>query len=109
MIYDADATAEAFFTICSNRLLSLSFPLHRVCGAQKAHFSTDRMSASKRVQPSWSPPPQSEEAPLKLFNSLTRSKEVFVAQNGKRVTWYNCGPTTYDASHMGHARFVNSF
>ncbi|CAO3675721.1 unnamed protein product [Umbelopsis ramanniana] len=24
--------------------------------------------------------------------------------NGRRVTWYNCGPTVYDASHMGHAR-----
>lgn len=22
------------------------------------------------------------------------------------VTWYNCGPTVYDSSHMGHARFV---
>ena len=23
---------------------------------------------------------------------------------GKLVTWYSCGPTVYDASHMGHAR-----
>ncbi|PWN98315.1 hypothetical protein FA09DRAFT_308177 [Tilletiopsis washingtonensis] len=23
---------------------------------------------------------------------------------GRSVTWYNCGPTVYDASHMGHAR-----
>lgn len=22
------------------------------------------------------------------------------------VTWYNCGPTVYDASHMGHARYA---
>jgi cysteinyl-tRNA synthetase len=28
---------------------------------------------------------------------------------GKRVTWYNCGPTVYDASHMGHARTYLSF
>ncbi|GJQ69559.1 hypothetical protein Trydic_g6655 [Trypoxylus dichotomus] len=29
--------------------------------------------------------------------------------NGKRVTWYSCGPTVYDASHMGHARSYITF
>ena len=46
---------------------------------------------------------------LKIFNSLTRSKEVFTSLNGKKVTWYSCGPTVYDASHMGHARSYISF
>lgn len=27
----------------------------------------------------------------------------------KKVTWYCCGPTVYDASHMGHARSYISF
>jgi hypothetical protein len=26
--------------------------------------------------------------------------------HGKRVDWYNCGPTVYDSAHMGHARYV---
>ena len=30
-------------------------------------------------------------------------------QRGNRVTWYNCGPTVYDASHMGHARTYLTF
>ena len=65
---------------------------------------------SKRTQPSWSPPIGGAEAPkLKLYNSLTRNKEEFVPMNGSRVTWYNCGPTVYDASHMGHARTYLSF
>lgn len=25
---------------------------------------------------------------------------------GNLVKWYNCGPTVYDASHMGHARYA---
>uniref|UniRef100_A0A5G2R1B5 Cysteine--tRNA ligase, cytoplasmic n=1 Tax=Sus scrofa TaxID=9823 RepID=A0A5G2R1B5_PIG len=37
------------------------------------------------------------------------TKDVFVPQDGKRVTWYCCGPTVYDASHMGHARSYVSF
>lgn len=64
------------------------------------------MSAAPKVlQPKWfAPEPVDPPAPLKLYNSLTRSKDVFVPMKGKRVTWYSCGPTTYDASHMGHAR-----
>lgn len=46
---------------------------------------------------------------LKLYNSLTRQKEVFSCSNGNRVNWYSCGPTVYDASHMGHARSYISF
>ena len=65
---------------------------------------------SKRTQPSWQPPtPASEPPRLKLYNSLTRRKEVFVPQDGNKVTWYNCGPTVYDASHMGHARTYLTF
>ena len=53
----------------------------------------------------WKMPEPKEPAPqLHVYNSLTRSKELFVPQRGRLVTWYNCGPTVYDASHMGHAR-----
>ncbi|KAH9820546.1 tRNA synthetases class I (C) catalytic domain-containing protein [Melampsora americana] len=41
---------------------------------------------------------------LKLYNSLTKSKEDFVPRIPGKISWYNCGPTVYDASHMGHAR-----
>ena len=41
---------------------------------------------------------------LYLYNSLTRQKELFIPHSTKRINWYSCGPTVYDASHMGHAR-----
>jgi len=28
-----------------------------------------------------------------------------VPMKGKRVLWYMCGPTVYDLSHLGHARY----
>lgn len=60
---------------------------------------------SKRVQPTWQVPKGPENAPkLRLYNSLTRQKEPFVPLEGNNVSWYSCGPTVYDASHMGHAR-----
>ncbi|XP_052738047.1 cysteine--tRNA ligase, cytoplasmic [Bicyclus anynana] len=65
---------------------------------------------SKRNQPSWSPPCSGDKRPvLKLFNSLTRQKEEFICSNGNSINWYSCGPTVYDASHMGHARSYISF
>ncbi|KAK0136729.1 Cysteine--tRNA ligase, cytoplasmic [Merluccius polli] len=63
----------------------------------------------KRTQPPWTAPAGTVVAQLRLYNSLTRNKELFVPQNGNRVLWYSCGPTVYDASHMGHARSYISF
>ncbi|XP_052002816.1 cysteine--tRNA ligase, cytoplasmic [Xyrauchen texanus] len=63
----------------------------------------------KRVQPPWSPPGGTDISKLHFYNSLTRTKELFVPQRGNRVLWYCCGPTVYDASHMGHARSYISF
>ncbi|KAH3890802.1 cysteine--tRNA ligase, cytoplasmic-like isoform X4 [Dreissena polymorpha] len=64
----------------------------------------------KRCQPAWSAPvPSKEPAKLRIYNSLTRQKELFVPQSGQRVLWYCCGPTVYDSSHMGHARSYISF
>ncbi len=42
--------------------------------------------------------------PLQFYNSLTKSIVPFIPCREGEVTWYSCGPTVYDASHMGHAR-----
>lgn len=41
---------------------------------------------------------------MKLFNTLTRSKEEFVPQKPGEVTMYSCGPTVYNFFHLGNAR-----
>ena len=66
--------------------------------------------SSKRFQPNWSQPVSERKAnKLFLYNSLTRTKNEFIPVCGRRVTWYNCGPTVYDSAHMGHARSYISF
>ncbi|KAG2735449.1 hypothetical protein G9P44_001663 [Scheffersomyces stipitis] len=65
------------------------------------------MSTVKKVtQPEWhAPQPSAVGKPvLKIYNSLTRSKTEFVPIVPGHITWYCCGPTVYDHSHMGHAR-----
>ena len=46
---------------------------------------------------------------LKVFDSFTNMKKEFVPVDENEVTWYTCGPTVYDHSHMGHARTYVSF
>jgi len=47
--------------------------------------------------------------PLRVFNTLSRKKEVFNPLEPGKVRMYVCGPTVYDSSHIGHARSVVVF
>lgn len=46
---------------------------------------------------------------LKLYNTRTRRKEPFRPREAGHVRMYVCGPTTYDYSHLGHARSYVAF
>jgi len=41
---------------------------------------------------------------LRVYNTLTRSKEDFVPIDPTNVRMYVCGPTVYDFAHIGNAR-----
>ncbi len=49
------------------------------------------------------------ESGLMLYNTLTRSKEVFQPINPPSVGLYVCGPTVYGDPHLGHARPAITF
>ncbi len=45
---------------------------------------------------------------LRLYNSLSRQKEVFEPIHEGRVHMYVCGPTVYNDAHLGHGKtYVN--
>jgi len=46
---------------------------------------------------------------LKIYNSLTRQKEIFIPLHPGHVGMYVCGPTVSGESHLGHARPYISF
>ena len=46
---------------------------------------------------------------LKIYNTLTRSKQVFVPLTPGKVNMYVCGMTVYDYCHLGHARVMVVF
>ncbi|XP_044259627.1 probable cysteine--tRNA ligase, mitochondrial [Tribolium madens] len=47
--------------------------------------------------------PAGHDTGIKVFNCITRTKVPFIVKNKNLVTWYTCGPTVYDSSHIGHA------
>ena len=46
---------------------------------------------------------------LKIYNTLTRSKQEFVPITPGKVNMYVCGMTVYDYCHLGHARVMVVF
>jgi cysteinyl-tRNA synthetase len=46
---------------------------------------------------------------LRIYNTLTQSKEQFEPVAPGQVRIYVCGPTVYDSCHVGHARSVVVF
>lgn len=61
-------------------------------------------------QPQWlRPVSQAERPQLKVYNSLTRSKEVFTPQRPGHVSWYQCGITPYAPLHLGHLKSFMHF
>ena len=47
--------------------------------------------------------------PLKVYNSLTSTKEIFKPLNEGHVGMYVCGPTVYSNVHLGNCRTFMSF
>jgi len=46
---------------------------------------------------------------LQLYNTLSRTKDVFKPMDAKNVSMYVCGPTVYDYAHIGNARPIIVF
>ncbi|WP_097090954.1 cysteine--tRNA ligase [Novosphingobium sp. Chol11] len=50
------------------------------------------------------PHDQHADAPLRLFNSLTRAVEPFAPIDPGHARVYSCGPTVYNYAHLGNLR-----
>jgi cysteinyl-tRNA synthetase len=106
-------------------MIRTCFHLKAFSVIRKSYISVQAAEHNTRMsvqQPSWKlPEKQADEPVLKIYNSLTRTKvsadfrcmghsshllvqTEFIPRNNRLVKWYNCGPTVYDASHLGHAR-----
>lgn len=54
--------------------------------------------------PSMNFDPHLKQAPLKLYNTASRQKELLVPIDGRHIQMYTCGPTVYNYAHIGNFR-----
>ncbi|KAG8172538.1 hypothetical protein JTE90_007953, partial [Oedothorax gibbosus] len=47
--------------------------------------------------------PQGHPTPISVYNSAVNKKVPLILKKKDVATWYICGPTVYDESHIGHA------
>ncbi len=45
-----------------------------------------------------------QKSQFRIFNSLTRKKEIFTPITKKKVTFYACGPTAHELANLAHCR-----
>lgn len=58
------------------------------------------MSTAPATDPTATP---AEDLPnIRVYNTLSKTKEPFVPLHGKQVGMYLCGPTVYKEAHIGH-------
>jgi cysteinyl-tRNA synthetase len=86
--------------LATRRLLA---PSGRVFSSRAAAPQSTAVDGSllRRSAPGLRPPPPDS---LRLLNTLTGKSDPFEPIDPACVKWYTCGPTVYDAAHLGHAR-----
>ena len=90
---------------------------NRIEQSTNSNIMSVRRNYSTSEQGKWFEPCTSDGShvatPITVYNSLSKSKVPFSIVNRKNegkieqfpaIYWYSCGPTVYDASHLGHAR-----
>ena len=65
-----------------------------------------RRIATAACAPAWTQP-TGYATQFLVHNSLTNTLVPLVVRDRDRVSWYQCGQTVYDHSHLGHAWFVS--
>lgn len=51
----------------------------------------------------WKQPVAGHDTGIKIYNCVARQKVPLILRHKNVATWYSCGPTVYDSSHIGHA------
>ncbi|KAM8975340.1 putative cysteine--tRNA ligase, mitochondrial isoform 2-T2 [Pelodytes ibericus] len=69
------------------KVVNVNVRTHSVCASGAGHWT----------------PPSGHDTGIRVYNSLSKRKEPLILLNPSLATWYSCGPTVYDQSHLGHA------
>ncbi|KAG7202847.1 hypothetical protein KM043_009998 [Ampulex compressa] len=60
------------------------------------------VEAKDRKKPQWFKP-VGYQTNIAVYNPITKCKVPLTLRNKNFLSWYMCGPTVYDSTHIGHA------
>lgn len=84
-------------------MCSTSARNQRTSARKSFHTSCSYISSNSPAS-SWTRP-HGKETGVRIWNSLTSSEVPLISTSATNtLSWYTCGPTVYDVSHLGHAR-----
>lgn len=63
---------------------------------RRFHSTSKNFNSAQWIQPI------GHDTNIKIFNSITKTKVPLILRRKNVATWYACGPTVYDSSHIGH-------
>lgn len=55
-----------------------------------------------RFKHSWHPP-SGHDTGIQVYNCVAKKNVSLILRHPRQATWYSCGPTVYDSTHIGHA------
>ncbi|XP_076343737.1 cysteine--tRNA ligase-like protein, mitochondrial isoform X2 [Tachypleus tridentatus] len=88
--------------VCHNRNFQMMRTFGHVSVRPCALYSKDSHSPEKRNSWEWRQP-EGWDTGIQVYNSIVGRKVPLILRNHRLATWYMCGPTVYDESHIGHA------
>ncbi|PSN53354.1 putative cysteine--tRNA ligase [Blattella germanica] len=68
----------------------------------RKHFESSCKTKLNRTNSKWIRP-NGYDTNISVFNCITQSKAPLILKTSDYMSWYVCGPTVYDSSHLGHA------
>lgn len=72
-----------------------------VYASRKVISTATKTNACNSIQ-SWQQP-EGHDTGIKIYNCIASKNVPLILRHKNFATWYTCGPTVYDSTHIGHA------
>jgi len=101
--------------LLSRAVVVRSHRIHHHSSARVSFYGAELRKEKARIQQhrkiccSSASSPNNAEVQIQLYNTMKRQKEFFRPLVPGKVSMYVCGVTSYDYSHIGHARVYVAF
>lgn len=106
-----DANGQELRSFCGCNQMELHLRVARMASSSGVVIESekDREGEDEKKEGEANRQQQQQQPELELYNTMSKQKEKFRPKVAGKVSMYVCGVTSYDYSHIGHARVYVAF